>query len=553
MVASKILMREKYGWKKIHSNGVIIWFKGYILSDNLDKIKEKILDYAVSEVQHSEMSLWVKTIRGHFALVIESENWVFAAVDRVGSIPIFYTENNSQNIVGNYAQQLKEYSLSICAEINKSATLEIAMSGYTIGRKTIYKELYQLTAGECLFLQGDKIERSFYYTYSPWNVRERSEESLCKEFSEVTLGTLKQMVESVDGEQIVIPLSAGNDSRLIASGLRHLGVKNVICFSYGKAGNYEEETSKQVAKKLNYPWFSVPVTIKSQRDFFTSEHYNDYVAQFDTLSSVPAVQDIAEVIQLRNISSISKYAVIVNGNSGDFITGGHIPSLARTPSEDNTKSEKDILINTHIDKHYSLWGCLKSDEATRKIKSEIDILIANREIPDSFSFDGIHGLIEVAEYLGRQSKYVVNQQNSYDYAGFEWRLPLWDGMFMDFWESVPVQYKINQNLYKKSLKANDWGGVWTNLPVNHNKISPLYLKLLRNLTKVFFIPLGKGHWHRVEKNLFNYWLDVSCNSAIVPYSDVLLDLRGQRNYVSWLADKYLISHKQEKIKKGYPG
>ncbi len=471
MTVTKVLIREKYGWNHIHRNGVNFWFKGYVLNSSFEHVQLKMFSYSQDMAQCSEMSEWIKSLRGHFAFILEAQNWVFSVVDKVSSIPIFYTENKSKNTVGNHAQQLKEYLPPMCSGINKSAVLEIAMSGYTIGRKTIYKGIYQLAAGECLLLQGTRIERSFYYTYSPWNIQERDEASLQKEFSEVTLDILEKMVKSVNGEQIIVPLSAGNDSRLIASGLKHLGVKNVVCFSYGRAGNYEEETSKKIAKKLNYRWLNIPVTTKSQRVFFESENYNNYTIQFDTFSSVPAVQDIAEITQLRNSPFVSKSAIIVNGNSGDFITGGHVPNLTGVHSS-SIENLKDILINNHIDKHYSLWGCLKSDKTIGKIKSEIDSLIINRGMPTKPSFDNIHGLVESIEYLGRQSKYVVNQQNSYDYMGFEWRLPLWDGSFMDFWESVPLQHKINQNLYKKILKINNWGGVWNNFHVNHYKIRP---------------------------------------------------------------------------------
>jgi len=455
-------------------------------------------------------------------------------------------ENERQCVISNYALQLKGLPNNTHTDINNSAVNEIAMSGYTIGRKTIYKKLYQLTAGESLLLTGGKIERSFYYTYSPWTVQERSEQVLRKEFTETTLSILEQMVSSVNGAQIVVPLSAGNDSRLIVSGLKHLGVKDVVCFSYGRANSYESLTSRKIANKLGYQWFHLPATIKSQKLFFESKEYKDYLTDFDTLASVPSVQDISSIIQLRNSALISKQAVIVNGNSGDFITGGHIPSLTKLSK--NSYTERKIqLMDSYLDKHYSLWGCLKSDTALERLKSEIDILIEDRNIPRDLTYNCSHGLIESIEYLGRQTKYVINQQNAYDFSGFEWRLPLWDDMFMDYWESVPVRYKMNQELYKSSLIMNNWGGVWRDIPVNNREINPLYLRWMRNFIKTFFYPLGKERWHNAEKNIFAYWLDVSCNFAVVPYSKVFFDSRKQRNYISWLAEDYLLLHGQGKI------
>jgi len=37
-------------------------------------------------------------------------------------------------------------------------------------------------------------------------------------------------------------------------------------------------------------------------------------------------------------------------------------------------------------------------------------------------------------------------------------------------------------------------------------------------------------------------MDVSCNTVIASYSDVLTDRRGSRSYISWVTDQYLKKH-----------
>ena len=54
----------------------------------------------------------------------------------------------------------------------KQAILEISMSGYAIGNKTLHPQISQLCAGELLILKDDKVEVREYYQYSPWKVKE---------------------------------------------------------------------------------------------------------------------------------------------------------------------------------------------------------------------------------------------------------------------------------------------------------------------------------------------------------------------------------------------
>ena len=57
-------------------------------------------------------------------------------------------------------------------------------------------------------------------------------------------------MEQASNRQIAVPLSAGRDSRLVVSGLKHLGAENVTCYSYGPRGNFEGEIAKRICESL---------------------------------------------------------------------------------------------------------------------------------------------------------------------------------------------------------------------------------------------------------------------------------------------------------------
>ena len=77
-----------------------------------------------------------------------------------------------------------------------------------------------------------------YYKYNGDIVKKSLDEYLY-ELKTITLNIFKKTLNEIGDRQIIIPLSAGNDSRLIASILKYLGAKNVKLYSYGTKGNFE--------------------------------------------------------------------------------------------------------------------------------------------------------------------------------------------------------------------------------------------------------------------------------------------------------------------------
>ena len=62
---------------------------------------------------------------------------------------------------------------------------------------------------------------------------------------------------------------------------------------------------------------------------------------------------------------------------------------------------------------------------------------------------------------------------------------------------------------------------------------------VRPLLKALHAPLGRRRWQRFERQYLQYWMDLLCNSAIVPYGRVFRDRRGARHFVSWHTEAYL--------------
>ena len=71
---------------------------------------------------------------------------------------------------------------------------------------------------------------------------------------------ISKLIKTCNNKFIVIPLSAGYDSRFILSGLINKGYKNIITFSYGKKENRELNTARKIAEYLKVPWHYIEFT-----------------------------------------------------------------------------------------------------------------------------------------------------------------------------------------------------------------------------------------------------------------------------------------------------
>jgi len=479
---------------------------------------------------------------GHYALAATGAGWGFAAVDWVRSIPLAAAQVSGGWVIDDQPERLRRGAGLGVSDIEPDAALAVAMSGYTIDDAALYRGIELLVPGELIWFAAGQASRSRYYIYRPWRVRPASPAALENELAATTLAIMERTLASLGGRTLAVPLSAGRDSRLIVSAARHLGYKNVRCFTYGRPGNFEADASKAIADKLGYSWAFVPATIPKHRRFFASDDYAHYFEFAESGASLPFVQDMAPLMELKNNGFLPDDAVIINGNSGDFISGNHVVPALRQPAHGASDDARwQRIIGALLAKHFKLWQSLATPANLARIETLLHRSIerAGGALGDPTTD---HGLYEYAECQDRQCKYVITGQRIYEFLGHEWRLPLWDNAYMRFWEGVPLNEKSGQTLYARTLENLNWGGVWRNIPVNRKTVRPRWIVPLRLAAKALHAPLGRERWHHFERQYFQYWMDATCNAACEPYGRVWRDGRGARHHIAWLAEQYLARH-----------
>ncbi len=534
----KIAIREEFGWRRESHGPVTVWIKGH------GKVASaaKAIAALPSLPSAGGIEALLGGLDGFFAIAATGPGWAFAAVDWVRSIPVAWADMPDGPVIDDQAARLADRLGLGPEDADPDAGLALGMAGYTVDVATLFPAVNQLGPGEfVLFTDGTSGARHRYYTYRPWRADKPAYDVARAEpqLAELTLAIIDDMMRGLDGRMLVVPLSAGRDSRLIVSAARHLGYDNVRTFAYGRPGNHEALTSKAIAARLGYDWRFVPVDPGFMRQHYASADWRAYNRFADSLQSVPFVQDLPQIQVLKADGYIPEDAVLCNGNSGDYISGLHIvPSMRTPPSGLDEQARLEMIVAAIYDKHFALWQALRSPEAKGSIAAQLTASLARAGAAPADPEDD-YGLYEYAEFQDRQCKYVITGQRIYEYLGHDWRMPLWDKAYLDFFEAIPLAGKVGQKLYAGMLETADWGGVWQDVPVNAKTIRPAWIRPLRWAGKALHAPLGREAWHRNERRLFRYWMEGGSHSAIVPYRQVAADRRGARHGIAWQTEAYL--------------
>ena len=329
-----IFLSSNNYWKVTSKNKNTVWFKGYLYNMPITDLVKQIV-----EQDSDTIKSFLNTLDGHFSLIVKTPKFYLIAVDEIRSIPIIWAIKNKNNIlISDQGQYLNKELKLKSSDIDYSISNAFAISGYTIGDNTLYSNVKQVSPGNYLWLENKKVTIKRYYIWQPWSALEYRV-NLSSKLNKINKNIFKKLIDSVNNRQIVVPLSGGLDSRLVLAGLKKYNYKNVLCISYGLKNNKDAYIAKKVADKLGYKWIFIEYSNKEFRKHYYSEEYKKYTNFCDTFTSI---HFIGEYIMLSKLSNnlVEKDAIFINGQSGDFISGNHIPSNLDVKKEYSDKTDR---------------------------------------------------------------------------------------------------------------------------------------------------------------------------------------------------------------------
>jgi asparagine synthase (glutamine-hydrolysing) len=329
----------------------------------------------------------LNSIAGNFAVVIERENYVLAAVDRVRSFPLFYKiQGNKVLFTDDISSSEKEFI------VDEQSIRSFTRIFCTEGDNTLLENWKQIQAGEYVFINkiSGEISVNKYFTFRS---KTPAKKINLAELKDIFLKVFKSILDEIGDKTIIIPLSGGYDSRCIIAILKGLDAKNIFAYTYGTAGSFEKEIAQQVAQKLHINWHFIEYTPKLLDSFF-EEKWKSFSSKNHGFTSLPNEQDFFALLHLQNNNLLPHNAVILSGYLGDYLAGCKIKFDGIGTNEDD----------------------------------QIEYL-----------------------YLNRGSKYIVNSIRLYEYFGLEWFIPFGAGSILDYIFHVPLEERQTKSGYNNFL------------------------------------------------------------------------------------------------------
>lgn len=476
--------------------------KGFAFKDGIHYSQEKLASLFIqilSDIPEAECTdrilALLSELNGTFAVVLRHNQWLFATVDRVRSTPLFYGLRSDEIHLSDDADCIKVQVGD--AMPNPVSIKEFMLTGYVTGSDTLFPNIKQLQAGECLWckiVSGRlQVTTHRYYRWLHGDYFEATKEELCEAMDRMHLRVFERLLRSVNGRTIVVPLSGGYDSRLIVTMLKRLEYENTIVFSYGHPDNKESMTSKAIAASLGFQWEFVPYSKELWHKWYRTEDWAHYFPYSHRYCSLPHLQDWPAVWALNQECRIPENSIFVPGHSADMPAGSRSVSLPELYEQQ--PFAEDLVIDAIVRLHYSLSDWPKEDDESYHIlRTKIRCTLGNlRDYPDNAS------AFEYWDTAERQAKFIINSVRVYEFWDHGWALPFWDNEFLDFWSRVPLNYRRRKTLYNtyvRSLTSKFGCNAST-----HGHLKPWPRYILLNFIKGSKRTLGKSSLQMTTKTI----------------------------------------------------
>ena len=442
----KIIIDEKYQWKNLRLFDEVIWYTG-----NKDFVYELFIKLNRGTLNLDNLESYLFKKNRNTSVIFLGKKFCLCFTDLARSFPIFFQEYRNNLVISNNSNLLNIKNNKISVKALKISRL----CGYVLGHDTLYRNIKIMKPGEFFFSYRNKnILKQYFIYHRSYSKKNNNIKDLKDKLNSIIDQIFNEISIKYRNKDIWVPISGGLDSRLILAKLHEKKIKNLKSFSYGMKNNSDAMIGKKVAQKLNIPWVFINIPASTYRYFNKSNLMREFIKFSDNHQVIPNVQDFLVIKKMKEDNILNKKSIIINGQSGDFNTGNHIPKKLIENKDYKT------FLDSIKRKHFFL---IKKDENQINddlIESELEYF------RDSYLQKKLNlvDLYEEWEFEERQVKYVVNGQRVYDFFKLDWALPLWDSLFVKFWTTVPEELRFGQRLYKlylsewdyQSLFSSDW-------------------------------------------------------------------------------------------------
>jgi len=381
-------------------------------------------------------------VTGFFAAVVAGADGTSLVCDRARSVPLYFSPTAISD-VGT------ELAPAVPTAYDPLAASEFALTRYVTNGDTLHPDVRAVGAGEVVTVPDEPsqpIQRQRHSRYRPTAKQdgitdEPETQALLDRLGEVADDVFDRVARVADGRPVVVPLSGGWDSRLVATELVERGVE-VVAFTFGAAGHADVEVSRDVADALDIEWHWVEYTTERWHDWYHSDArqaYHDYAFGFDSLPFLAEWPAVAELLQ---DGRLPENALVCPGHTvatpSERVPGAWLTTDSLTGED---------VIEYVLDSHYNCWEW-DSSEFREQFAGRIADAAGLDRSTENLTGGEAAAAYEQWEWATRMATFTNADCRLYEWFGFDWWLPLWDPEYVDFWASVPLAHRHGKELQR---------------------------------------------------------------------------------------------------------
>ena len=285
----------------------------------------------------------------------------------------------------------------------------------------------------------------------------------------------ERLVRSCGGRQVVVPLSGGYDSRIIATLLKKHGYDNIIAYTVGKEDSKECQTAGKVAHALGITHYVIDISDESTRQMCYSdkEEFGRYYKHIGSYGNFTWMFEYAAIKKLQQMGVLSSDAVFVPGHSGDSIAGSHIAKAGVTPNDNACDLTRKIL-------YISNEFCYK-----KRIRKHVCQYFENLLEKGTTPYSAYQNYI----LQNRQTHNIINSARVYEFFGYDVRLPLWDKQLMELMRRMPYRQLQDCCLYNNAAMAlfKEFGIDFVKPTTSYNPSKTILKRFIKRLLPTEYI------------------------------------------------------------------
>jgi len=381
-------------------------------------------------------------LEGFFGAVVTAGTGAYLVADGARSVPLYYARDES--LVSDRGRVVADAIGDSRDPVTES---EFLLTRYVTGGDTIWECVGSTTPGEVRRVAPDGVRRRRYRDRWPHPGEEPGDRETLRAGFETALDRVERVAA---GRPVVVPLSGGYDSRLLAAGLAGRG-HDVIGFTFGRSGHPDVELSREVATRLGIDWEFVRYSRAEWAEWFHGPVGRRYCETAFGGDALPFLAEWPAVRRLVDEGRVPATALFCPGHTV-ATPGERLPRFETDDSDGRSDDDAipptvDALVEYVLKTHYSLWewesDAFRSAAADRIRRG----LLGDRPPAAVSDPETAAAAYERWEWTGRMTTFTNGDLRVYDDAGVDWWLPLWDPAYVAAWCRLPAASRRGKSLH----------------------------------------------------------------------------------------------------------